>query len=676
MPLFPSDFKKFQHVSNDKDTVTLRHPAGHQIIIARNAIKGDLRKQLDALCEGGKVEKKSGGGLIEEASRKGYLGGQRKVTQDISDERSSRAEKQTVDTTSGDVRTDDQKSKAAAYDKTGVLPDYVPQKKAEGGRVKLAYGTPETTVEELAKGQTPSGVYSDPFESFPKEPTDQERLSQRYNGILTAPSSPFAAGKGEAPADTDQMVGPNGETPKSVNTDALNQAIEDRSNEASAKQITEQQQMEAAQSQQNAQNQLAVGANSPTQVNPADIALQQAQGLAGPANYNPSVNVNTSQADINDPLARAQTGYNRQLQSYTDTANAQTNQAKENAEYLKANVEASQAAKEAYTRHAEELGQERQSLIKDIQDGQIDPEKFWNNHSRIATGIGMILSGFNPTNMPNAGLDYLNKQMDMNLDAQKANLASKRSLLTANLEQFRNLKDATEMTRIQQNDIIAHQLQAAANNATSPLAKAAAMEASGKLMQDSANRLFPLVNQSFGNKIRAELSDPRVAAGSRKEDPATYVRYMVPEEHQKQVYSEIQAAQDTKAASTKILRAFDEATKENTAMRTGFGMLREPGSVMALHTELGPTFKDVEGTVRQAAMDNVFKNTTPQAGDSEHKLAQKRAALQAYITSKSSAPTAKGFGIDLNKFNSTSTGISFDRANGSSNTAPRFTPRK
>ncbi len=68
---------------------------------------------------------------------------------------------------------------------------------------------------------------------------------------------------------------------------------------------------------------------------------------------------------------------------------------------------------------------------------------------------------------------------------------------------------------------------------------------------------------------------------------------------------------------------------------------------------MGPTFQDIEGTVRQAAMDNMNQNTTPQFGDNEATIAKKRDALVGYITSKSSAPTAKGFGIDLSKFPTT-----------------------
>jgi hypothetical protein len=75
---------------------------------------------------------------------------------------------------------------------------------------------------------------------------------------------------------------------------------------------------------------------------------------------------------------------------------------------------------------------------------------------------------------------------------------------------------------------------------------------------------------------------------------------------------------------------------------------------LQLHQALQPTFKDLEGTVRQAAMDNTFKNLTPAAGDTDATIAQKRQGLIQYLQSKASAPRAKSFGRDSDKFQSTS----------------------
>lgn len=55
------DLRKFKKVSSDKHTTTLQHPDGHKISIAHRGLKGELKKQLDALpamADGGMVENK------------------------------------------------------------------------------------------------------------------------------------------------------------------------------------------------------------------------------------------------------------------------------------------------------------------------------------------------------------------------------------------------------------------------------------------------------------------------------------------------------------------------------------------------------------------------------------------------------------------------------------------
>ncbi len=135
-------------------------------------------------------------------------------------------------------------------------------------------------------------------------------------------------------------------------------------------------------------------------------------------------------------------------------------------------------------------------------------------------------------------------------------------------------------------------------------------------------------------------------------DPAVLVPHAVPEHQQTKVYDEIRTAQDTAKLTPQILQAFDNAANKLHAADFAPGL--DNADQKALHALMGPTFKDVEGTVRQAAMDNMAKNTTPQFGDSAETLATKRAALMGYLQSKSSAPTAKAYGLDLSKFKTTS----------------------
>src|SRR5262249_18594132 len=144
-------------------------------------------------------------------------------------------------------------------------------------------------------------------------------------------------------------------------------------------------------------------------------------------------------------------GFNERLKGITDTSKAQAALGEAQAQVLQQRQNDLHDAQVAYQQHFDALDNERQALVHDVQNGYIDPEKYWTgdkngngSHSRIATGIGIILAGFNPTNNPNAALEFLKHQMDMNINAQKANLDAKNTLLSHNLRQFGNLKDATE----------------------------------------------------------------------------------------------------------------------------------------------------------------------------------------------------------------------------------------
>ncbi len=140
--------------------------------------------------------------------------------------------------------------------------------------------------------------------------------------------------------------------------------------------------------------------------------------------------------------------------------------------------------------------------------------------------------------------------------------------------------------------------------------------------------------------------------GSSPVDPSTLVPRSVPPDRQKQVFDEIGAAQNTAKSAPQILAAFDRAAQNRHMADFIPGV--DNADQKAMHALMGPTFQDVEGTVRQAAMDNMAHNTTPQALDNDNTIKTKRASLVGYLTSKSAAPTAKGFGIDLSKYPSTS----------------------
>lgn len=485
MPLFPSDFKKFKHVSSDDKCTILQHPAGHEIKIAHSALKGDAKKQLEALRES-----KAEGGVIEQASRSGLLGTQRKVIQQDQDEKSTRHAP--VDNTKGDVRTPEQKAKAAEYDKTGILPGY-----AEGGQVLDEDPNAPKFINDITKIDQPEG-----------EAPKLTRAQEIYNNLTQTPFESGTTDFRSMPSGKEPLS--PGSNPKSFDPQMWQQARKVESDEMaanSAKAVAEQNRIIA-------ENQARTDAGLPPLPIPGvpsgpqmpESDVQPAAGLAPDT----SVSAQQPQGASQDASSMLSQGYANSMAGAKAEAQAQADLGQQNAQILQESRDASMALQQQYKTDYDELNNERQGLIHDVQNGQINPEKFWDNHSKLASSIGMIIAGFNPTNSPNAAMQYLDKQMEANLKAQQMNLDSKKSLLSANLQQFGNMKDAMNMTRVMQADLVTNQLQTAAAKASSPLAKAAALKAAGDIQAKYAPLFQQVAKQATMQKAtQAANQDPR-----------------------------------------------------------------------------------------------------------------------------------------------------------------------
>lgn len=393
---------------------------------------------------------------------------------------------------------------------------------AEGGQTcghcgqphkMYAEGTPDQPASQddnapdVATKVTPD--YKDPMAASQGAPAtqtapmtqEQKRTQEIYNSLNT----PMAV-LGVDPAMIEKMTeaqrfGANGEPPGNFNAANWRQA----------------QQQEAMEKQQNAAN-IAMQQQKVIQDNQARVQAgldplpipntpdgQQIPGSSEAMNAGqmpdqapmPDQMKPTSPDAIDQSMSDAygmmQKGYQGAMKGIGQEAQAKGALGDVQSAILQKNADAKTTAMAHYQQSYGELDKERQAFVQDIQNGHIDPQKYWTGdaqgnggHSKIAAGIGMILAGFNPTNKPNAAIDFLKYQMDKNIEAQSKNLDMKNNLLRANTAQFGNLRDATNMTQIMQADLLQSQLAGAAAKATSPMAKAAAQETIGKLQMEMA----------------------------------------------------------------------------------------------------------------------------------------------------------------------------------------------
>lgn len=111
------------------------------------------------------------------------------------------------------------------------------------------------------------------------------------------------------------------------------------------------------------------------------------------------------------------------------------------------------------------INDEGNELRKQIGDGKIDPNHFWHEAGtggKVAAGIGMLLSGFGVGKMAaahmsagNAAMKVIQDGIDRDIDAQKANLETKKSLLQDNYRRTGDLRLALAETRQHYNAIAA-----------------------------------------------------------------------------------------------------------------------------------------------------------------------------------------------------------------------------
>lgn len=287
-----------------------------------------------------------------------------------------------------------------------------------------------------------------------------------------------------------------------------------------------------------------------------------------------------------------------------------------------------------------------QELQTAVTNGNIDPNRYYSNMgtgAKISAGIAMILGGMGSGfTGKNVAVDLMQNAVDRDIEAQKADQTKNMNLWKMNRENARTEMEANLATENQMMAIVKAKMMMAAANAQGPVAQA---------------RIAPLIaqidQQMATNNWKKSLIDQQSMGGMTKADPAQLVPFLVSPDQQKAVYGEIGAAQNTRRMGNDILKYFDEASKDNTVMRTGAGFLREPASVKGLHQAMMPTFSDLEGSTAEGKIKKTFENITPQPGDAQSTIDKKREFLREYLRSKASAPTAKGHGIDLSRFEST-----------------------
>lgn len=190
-------------------------------------------------------------------------------------------------------------------------------------------------------------------------------------------------------------------------------------------------------------------AGPPKGVDPASLAIDQGAGRA-PATGAPPPN------PFSDVKKEYDSAMGLQKQSIEGQA-AATGQRAE-AEAANYGNEAAQL-KSLQDRHnlvLNDLNQRSNELFDNISKNKIDPDQYWTGkngkegHSKIAAAIGIVLGGLGAglqKSTTNMALEAINKNIDRNIDGQKAEMGQQNNLFRMNMEKYHNQQEAYLATK-------------------------------------------------------------------------------------------------------------------------------------------------------------------------------------------------------------------------------------
>jgi hypothetical protein len=209
-----------------------------------------------------------------------------------------------------------------------------------------------------------------------------------------------------------------------------------------------------------------------------------------------------------------QAAFKQQEDAETGRASLAGQQAKELGALLQQQQQAKLDANKIWQDRWEANQKQSDQVAQDIAASRIDPEHYWQDHSRAVAGLALILGGIGSglTHGPNQALEMLNRNVDADIQAQTANLGVKKTLLSHYMEQGHNLQEASRLAKADLLDVQRGEMSMMANKSAGDIANLAAQDATGKLRAQAVNERQTGYTRTMQNKLMAlEMQEKAMA---------------------------------------------------------------------------------------------------------------------------------------------------------------------
>lgn len=257
---------------------------------------------------------------------------------------------------------------------------------------------------------------------------------------------------------------------------------------------------------QSAAQDSGIGSQSSSPVAPASIPDQNPAPKESAVPAAPGTSVKApSMPDASAAVALGQKAIREQQ-------DVESQQAKANVGIEQSDVDARKQLMDGFNQNTKDFQDHQQQFMQDYMNNKINPNHYVQNMStgqKVATGIGLFLGGLSTpyTHQGNPAMDFLNKQIDRDIEGQQSRLGQQKTVLEANQNLYHDQVLANNATRMNMNDIYNHQIQLAASKLGTPQAKAKADMASAQfqiqnnqLLQQNALRATVLHSMGQGGQ--------------------------------------------------------------------------------------------------------------------------------------------------------------------------------
>ena len=299
---------------------------------------------------------------------------------------------------------------------------------------------------------------------------------------------------------------------------------------------------------------------------PVPVAMEQAPVPVAPAPQAQVMPQQQQQVPQPNPMAGMPTvqSLNNMQSQYEGALNrgaqGQVAQNRETVELYGQKLPAQEQAAKTFQDTMNNYRMMAEQMAQDISNTKIDPKAYWANKdsgSKAMAAIGILISGMSGRTS-NMAMDVIQKNIDRDIDAQKANLGKKQTLLSDNFRQQGNLAAAESATRAQYESIFQGKLAQMAAKTNNPMVLAQAQQQ----IMDSRLRMMQYLQPVAQNQMVMQMREAiRNSNGYINEPPEQYIPVMVPEARQKDAFEKVEMMRGYAQTVSNVKKIYKEMKK-------------------------------------------------------------------------------------------------------------------